>query len=212
MESEFPLARTRWTKFHLDARDQSIVPDTPSAEASVSYESLGEGVSFLTPPFEHETEITGFITARLWIASSTTDMDVFATLHAIDPNGKELVFIGAHEMTCLAKGWLRASHRKIDLARSLPYRVFHAHDEVQKLTPGELYEVDVEIWPTCFVFPRGWRLLLKIQGRDFEYATPGRMLHNHPQDRDPREFGGTCRIATGGGHDSYLLLPIIPPK
>jgi predicted acyl esterase len=212
MESEFPLARTRWTKFHLDAYGQSIVPDTPSAGASVSYEALGEGVSFSTAPFEHESEMTGFIIARLWIASSTTDMDIFATLHAIDPGGKELVFVGAHEMTCLAKGWLRASHRKLDPARSLPYRVFHAHDEVQKLTPGELCAVDVEIWPSCFVFLPGWRLLLKIQGRDFEYATPGRMLHNHPQDRDPREFGGTCTIATGGGHDSYLLLPIIPPK
>jgi hypothetical protein len=128
----------------------------------------------------------------------------------MNPEGKELVFVGAHEMTTLGKGWLRVSHRKIDPGRSLSYRVFHAHNEVQKLTPGELYEVDVEIWPSCFVFPPGWRLLLRIQGRDFEYETPGRMLHNHPQDRDPKEFGGTCRIATGGNHDSYLVLPIIP--
>jgi predicted acyl esterase len=210
MEHEFPLARTQWTRFHLDARDNSLGPRAPDAEASVSYAALGDGVSFSTAPFEADTEITGFLMARLWISSSTTDMDIFATLRAFAPDGTEVVFTGAHEQTPVTRGWLRASHRKLDPALSLPYRPYLAHDEVQKLTPGERYAVEVEIWPTCMVYPAGYRLVLTIQGRDFEYATPGRILHNHPQDRDPAEFGGTSTIATGGAHDSYLLLPIIP--
>src|SRR5215472_13717388 len=43
-----------------------------------------------------------------------------------------------------AYGWLRASHRKLDPERSTPYRPYHTHDEIQKLTPGDTVPVDVE--------------------------------------------------------------------
>jgi predicted acyl esterase len=210
MEHEFPLARTQWRKFYLDAKDRSIVASNPAAKASTSYEALGPGVDFSTTPFEHETEICGFITARLWVSSSSTDMDIFAALRVFAPDGREMVFVGAHEPTTMTKGWLRVSHRKIDSARSLPYRVFHAHDEIQKIEPGEVYAVDVEIWPTSMVLPKGYRLVLTLKGCDFEFpGTPGRMLHNHPKDRPPAEFSGKNTIHTGSRYDSFLILPVI---
>lgn len=212
-EHEFPLARTQWTELYLDAGNKSIARSNPAAESDVSYEAMSAGVDFSTAPFEQETEICGFITARMWVSSSTTDMDIFASLRVFDPDGKEITFTGAHEQTIMAKGWLRVSHRKVDPARSLPYRVFHTHDEIQKIVPGEIYSVDVEIWPTSIVFPKGYRLVLTLQGRDFEIpGVSGRMLHNHPQDRDPVEFAGVNTITTGGRHKSYLLVPIIPAR
>lgn len=96
-EHEWPLKRTQWTKFFLDAGDKSVGPKSPAKEARATYAALGEGVSFSTAPFEQDTEITGYVTARLTIASSTTDMDIFATLRAFDPAGKEVIFVGAHE-------------------------------------------------------------------------------------------------------------------
>ena len=53
--------------------------------------------------------------------------------------------------------------------RTLPYRPYHTHDEAQPLTPGEIYELDVEIWPTCVVVPRGYRLALSVRGCDYVY-------------------------------------------
>ena len=210
-ENEWPLASTQWTKFHLDAANKGLGPQAPAAEQRVSYDAMGEGVSFSTAPFEQDIEITGYVAARLTIASSTTDMDIFAVLRAFDPAGKEVVFIGAHEPTPVSRGWLRASHRKLDPARSKPYRPFLAHDEIQKLTPGELYTVDVEIWPTSLVLPKGYRLVLTLMGKDFEFeGIPGRLLHNHPGDRPATEFGGTNTIVTGGSNESFLLLPVIP--
>jgi predicted acyl esterase len=139
-------------------------------------------------------------------------MDIFAVLRAFDPAGKEVVFVGAHEPTPVSRGWLRASHRKLDAERSRPYRPFLTHDEVQKLTPGELYTVDLEIWPTSLIYPKGYRLVLTLMGKDFEFKDiPGRILHNHPEDRPMPEFGGTHTIVTGGRYTSYLLLPVIPP-
>jgi predicted acyl esterase len=210
-ETEWPLKRTQWTKYFLDASACRLDTRAPAGEARASYAALSEGVTFTTAPFTRDTEITGHVAARLWISSSTTDMDLFAVLRCFDPGGRAVSFVGAHEQTPVTRGWLRASHRKLDPSRSLPYRPFLAHDEVQKLDPGALYAVDVEIWPTCLVWPPGYRLALTLMGKDFEFeGVPGRLLHTDPQDRPLPEFGGTHTIVTGGGHASYLLLPVIP--
>lgn len=213
MENEFPLARTQYTKFFLDSASSTIDPKLPAKSGTVTYEAMGDGVTFSTPPFEQDTEFTGFVTARLFVSSSTSDMDVFAILRVFDPEGREVIFLGAHEPTPVARGWLRASHRKIDPDRTRSYRVFHAHDEIQKLTPHQVYELDVELWPTCLVFPKGYKMALTLMGKDFEFPdTPGRLLHNHSMDRTKEELGGANSILTGGEHASFLLMPLIPAK
>ena len=209
-ENEFPPSRTVWTKHHLDAASLTIGRDNPATESKVSYQALGSGVDF-SLSFDEDTEICGFVTLRLWVASTTTDMDIFALLRIFGPDDKEIRITGAHEPTTVAKGGLRVSHRKLDPDRMTPTRVFQAHDEIQKMEPGMLYPVDVEIWPTSMLFPKGYRLVLTVMGRDFEFdGVPGRMLHNHPVDRDPNEFGGANTLLTGGEHASYLLLPVVP--
>jgi uncharacterized protein len=212
-ESDFPLPRTRWTRFYLDPERQLMATQSPPTASSVTYDAMGPGTHFSTAPFPRNTEFTGFVTARLWISSTTTDMDLFLTLRAFDPAGEEVIFDGAHEPVPVARGWLRASHRKVDAHMSRPYRVYHSHDEIQKLTPGELYPVEVEIWPTSIVVPEGYRLVLSVTGKDLEVKDiPGRILHNHPQDRGSSEFSGANTIHAGRHHDSYLLMPLIPPE
>ena len=210
-ENEWPLANTQWTRFHLDAASKHLGPQAPATEQRASYDAMGDGVTFSTAPFERDFEITGYVSAHLTIASSTADMDIFAVLRAFDPAGKEIVFIGAHEPTPVSRGWLRASHRKQDTARSTPYRPFLVHDEIQKLTPGGLYTVDIEIWPTSLVLPNGYRLVLTLMGKDFEYEgiragcctitrrIVRRRIRRHQHHRHRRR-----------AHDSYLLLPVIP--
>jgi len=147
----------------------------------------------------------------LTVASSTNDMDIFAVLRLFDPDDREVVFAGAHERTPLARGWLRVSHRRLDAQRSLPYRPFRAHDTLDVMTPGEAYTVDVEIWPTSIALLPGYRLVLTLLGRDFEYpGVPGRLLHNDPHDRDPAIFAGRQTVLTGPEHSSYLVVPEIP--
>ena len=210
-ETVWPLAGTEWKKFFLDA-DQQLSTTNSDISGSLSYEALGEGLSFSTGPFKELTEFTGPVVARLWVSTSTTDMDVFAALRVFDPDNKEVTFVGAHEHVPMALGWLRASHRKLDHEKSFPWRPFHSHDEIQKLEPNEVYALDVEIWPTSMVFPKGWRLVLTLKGEDFVVAPPGRMLHNDPDDRDAEEFGGNNTVYFGGDHASYLLMPLIPSK
>ena len=149
-------------------------------------------------------------------------------MRAFAPNGDEVVFQGAIDPhTPLAQGWLRASHRKLDHNRSLPYRPWHPHDALRPLRPGEVAELDVEIWPTCIVLPAGYRIGLTLLGKDYEYPgiTGGRLsnfrnemrgsgpfLHDDPRDRPPEIFGGKTTIHMNSSNPSYVLLPIIPPK
>jgi predicted acyl esterase len=210
-ELEFPLARTVYTRLYLNAHETTLTPENAEVQSSLGYEAFSDGASFTTAPFETETEITGFVTLRLWVQSSTTDMDIFATLRAFDADGGEVIFDGAHEPTPVTRGWLRASHRDLDPERSTTDRPYHSHRQSQKLSPGLMYRVDVELWPTSMVYPKGSRLVLNVQGRDFEIAgTKGRILHDDPRDRDASEFGGTNTIVTGGPRESYLVLPVIP--
>ncbi len=184
-------------------------------------------MTFVSPPLKRETEITGPLASKLWVSSETRDADLFLVLRVFTPDFREVTFQGALDPhTPVAQGWLRASHRKLDENLTLPYRPYHAHDEAQPLTPGEIYELDVEIWPTCIVVPKGHRLALSIRGCDYVYpggvtrglpnmpavfSGVGPFRHNDPVDRPPEVFGGEVTIHTGPGHPSHVLLPIIPP-
>lgn len=217
-EHEWPLARTEWTHCDLGASDMSLTAQIASAEAQVRYEALGDGVTFRTAPFADDTEFTGPVAAKLFVSSSTIDMDLFLTLRMFDAGGTEVTFKGANDPQApVSQGWLRVSRCKLDPARTRPYRPFYSHDGERKLTPGTVYEVDVEIWPTSVVCPKGYSMALTVGGKDFERAGAtglmrgsGLFLHNDPTDRPAAEFGGTCTIHTGGAHASSLFLPRIP--
>jgi len=176
---------------------------------STTHGNVGRsGVSFATPPLSQDTEVTGPLALKLWVSSSSEDMDIFVTLRNIGPNGEDICEVGQHgqPVPCVTKGWLRASHRKLDPARSLPYRPYHAHTGRLWLKPGEIVECDIEIWPTSMVFRQGHRLRIDIQPRDGIGSAP--YTHYHAE----YNAGARNTIYTGGDKASYLLLPIIPPK
>jgi len=213
----WPLPNTKWTNYWLDAGSRTISPDLSRVAASATAPAISEGVTFSTPPFDRETEIAGPVKARLYVSSTTPDLDLFATICAWDENGKEMTFIGAPEPKApVTQDWLRVSQRKLDPARSTEYLPYYPHDERQPLTPHEIYEVDLEIWPMALAFPKGSRLTLTIQGKDFERpGATGPMrgvawfTHDDPRDRPPEIFAGDMTLHTGGAHKSYLLLPVL---
>jgi predicted acyl esterase len=226
-ESEWPIARTEWTRLHLEPATRALTREAPRATRTLTYAGLGDGITFLTPPLSDETEICGACAATLFISSSTSDADIFLVLRVFDPDGAEVVFSGTVDPhTPVGQGWLRASHRKLDPRLSRPYRPYHSHDERQPLTPGEVVPLEIEIWPTGIVVPRGYRIGLTVRGRDYEWDGPGMrlsnfknelrgcgpFLHDDVSDRPAEIFGGEVTIHGDPGRESYLLLPVIPPK
>lgn len=227
-EEEWPLARTSWTEMYLDPADRTLAAAVPDQANEITYDALGDGLTFLTTPMAVEAEITGPVAAKLFISSETEDADLFLVLRAFTPDLKELVYQGSNDPhTPVGIGWLRASHRKLDPDQTLPYRPYHSHDEVQKLTPGEVYELDIEIWPTSIVLPEGYRLGLSVRGRDYvwpgyEMGSPeiagriqfgvGPFKHDMKGNRPVEVYGGNVTVHTGPDHPSHVLLPLIPTK
>ena len=227
-EHEWPIARTRWTRFYLDPAGHALVSESPKSAGSVSYDTFGDGVTFISAPLDHETEITGPLAARLFASSSTADADLFIVFRVFSPDMREVVFMGAIDPhTPVAQGWLRASHRKLDTRLSTEYRPYHTHDEPQPLKPGEVVRLDVEIWPTSIVVPAGHRVALTVRGKDYEWQKStgarlsnfknelrgcGPFLHDDPRDRPAAVFGGKVTIHAGPGRESYVLVPVVPPK
>jgi predicted acyl esterase len=234
-ENEWPLARTEWTRLYFDLtaaanepRMGKMVEANPATESTCSYpaSSLGTmgstsaassqvmgggikpgmGVSLETGQLAQDLEITGPLAAVLWVSSETEDMDLFLTLRNFDADGNEVLETGQQGAPVpVAKGWLRVSHRELDPELSLPYRPYHRHQRRLFLTPGEIVEVQVEIWPTSMVFRKGHRIRLDVQPRDGTGSAG--YMHYHADYNT-----GTNTIHAGGDRPSYLLLPVIPAK
>ncbi|MDT5303618.1 MAG: uncharacterized protein QOG79_6948 [Mycobacterium sp.] len=226
-EEAWPLPRTQWTTLYLNGK--SLSSDPAAAKTSASFDAGTGNLTFTTEPLAETTEITGPLAARLFVSSSTTDADLFLVVRAFSPDGEEVTFQGALDPhSAVTKGWLRASHRKLDADRSTQYRPYHTHDEIQPLTPETVYQLDIEIWPASVVLPPGYRLALTVQGRDWRHpnaVNAGRLLnfdialrgsgpfqHDDPTDRPTDIFRGRSTIHAGGDTASWLQLPVVTPK
>jgi hypothetical protein len=118
----------------------------------------------------------------------------------------------------------RLAPGKLDPTKSRPYRPYHTHDELWPLTPSDPVELDIEIWPTCIVLPKGYRYGLKILGRDYEWAGAattlsnmknpmkgcGPFVHDDLDDRPPAIFDTRYTLHFDADKQPYLLLPVIP--
>lgn len=227
-ENEWPLDRTEWTKLYLHPEGLTLEKNPVCKLGSITYKGLSEGITFISRPLLEETEITGPIAAKLFVSSSTEDADLFLIARVFSPDLKEVTFKGALDPhTPIAQGWLRASHRKLDEKLSKLYSPYHSHDEIQKLIPGEIYECDIEIWPTCILIPAGYRIALTVRGRDYEwpggvvkglrthdstFTGVGPFKHNYPRDRPASVFGGNVTLHSDPSQQAFLLLPVIPVK
>jgi predicted acyl esterase len=223
-ETAWPIPRTKWTRMHLKLeKDQAstqegavegVLVESPGPAAKITYSATPgrhghggrTGVSFETPAMTADMELTGPLVLNLWVSSTSEDMDIFATLRNIGPDGKDVPEVGQRGelVNCLTKGWLRASQRKLDPARSLPYRPYHAHDERQWLKPGEAVECQVEVWPTSIVLKKGHKLRLDIGPGD------GVGTQHFTHYNADYNAGASNTIYAGGDKASYLLVPLIP--
>lgn len=199
LEQEWPIARTEYTKLFLQANGDMLFKEPAgSSSTKQSYDSPGKSrpseiISFTTPPFEKEIEITGHIVAHLNVSVSQSpggpvpsDLDLFISLRHVSAQGSEILYTGTTgEGAPVTKGFLRVSMRKTNpdhpLHRPwLPYREYRSTD-VLPVVPDEIYSVDIELWPTNVVVDAGNRLTLEISSGDT--AGTGLFHHNDPIDR-----------------------------
>jgi uncharacterized protein len=207
-ENEWPLARTQYREYYLttspadvvdDAIHDLMLSDQPLARpAELSYASGPEAysranrglptVSFVSEPLEEAVEVTGHINLVLWVSSDTDDMDLFAYLRNMAPDGS---------VETATRGILKVSHRRLDPELSTAYRPIYLHEREEKLIPGEIVPIEVEIWATSMVFEPGHRIRLDIDAHDGSHYFSAYNLYDNS-------------IYVGGEYPSRLILPIIP--
>ena len=124
---------------------------------------MRESVLYSTAPLVENTEIIGPIALKLYAATTDTDIHWIITLLEIDPDGKQ---------TMITKGWLKASHRELDLDHSKAWEPIHRHTKVEPLTPGQIHEFDIKLMPTGKQFNAGSRIALKISCVDDPPTNP----------------------------------------
>jgi len=238
-ESEWPIARTQYKQWFLTP-DQSLGPEKPSTTSKITYQALGsldkpQALQFTSAPFESETEITGHIVAHLNVSMSAdadgptpTDIDLFVTLRHLSPSGKEIFYTGtAGDPVPLVKGWLRCSLRKTNPEHTkhrawLPHRDYFSTD-VLPVLPGEVYAVDVEVWPTSVVMEKGDKLVFEVASGDTQgaglfqhnseidrYDQPNFVKCNTDYSRSHEKFAGKNSIHFSPSYLNYVTLPFIP--
>ncbi len=143
---------------------------------------------------------------KLYASSSQRDTDFFVRLADEPPQGEPeqaiLTRLGQPAPTkTVSRGWLKASHRGLDVERSTPRRPWHSHKDPQALRPGEIYEFDIEVWPAAWLFRAGHRIRIEIAPGDSPYF-----------DGFSHYFGvkfGTDTVHHDARYPSHVLLPVL---
>jgi predicted acyl esterase len=214
-ENEWPIARTRYTRYYLNAANATLQLAPVERTVARSYDTRGSGEAPQRAEFDFgfdaPVRLIGHMKLRLWAATDAgDDLDMFVAIQKVGADGVVVPFaFWAHfDDGPVALGWLRASHRELDPQKSTEHQPVLAHRRELKLAPGEIVPLDIEIWPSGTLFQPGERLRLVLQGSDiYQYPKPV-MCDRHEQSvNDGRHI-----VYTGGIYDSHLLVPVVPPR
>lgn len=199
-ESEWPIARTLYTKYYLTP--SLVWTDTApqvSSKTRLSYKAFGSPtdshmLQFTTAPATSQYEVTGHAVAHLNVSVGSAalppptdlDMDLFVTLRHLSAAGTEIYYTGSSgDAVPVTKGWLRVSMRKVNEESPrhreyLPRREYRSVD-VLPVENDEVYSCAVELWPTNVVVQEGESLIFEVASEDTQGA--GLFKHSSPADR-----------------------------
>jgi predicted acyl esterase len=218
--STFPPEDVQSIKFYLEANSRTLVPAAPGVEASAVYDVAANpnAVSFITR-FEQETVMVGYPKAHLWVeARGSDDMDLFVLIQKLDRHGTPLQQftvpnhnarlhdVTDHGASILrykgSDGRLRVSARHLDEALSTDDVPAHSFDRVEKLAPGQVVDIQIDLLPMGLVFYPGEQLRFIVSARNLL----GTMMPGIAEYVGVNS--GQHVIHTGGRHASYLQLPV----
>lgn len=225
-ENEWPLARTRYVKFFLQSAgkgntrrgDGSLTRTEPGAAEPADhfvYDPV-DPTPFITPPtfaqlggpddyrqveerqdvlvytsepFDAPTEICGPLRVNLVAASSARDTDWTAMVLDVHPDGFA---------QRLNDGIVRARFR-------------HSDSKPELLTPGKPESYDINAWATCVQLGQGHRLRLDISSSAFPKFQPN-LNTGGDEGTGTERVVATQTVYHDRSHQSYVLVPIVPPK
>jgi predicted acyl esterase len=218
---DWPLPEAKSTRFYLqrgdesDLRPQRLAQTAPAEAGTNGLIAIPSGgyyvaeldkyetqiLRYRTAAYESDTRVVGPVTLRLMLSASAIDTYVVARLSDVAPDGTR---------TKLAWGWLLASHRSVDEARSNPTEIVHDHraSAARQLTPGEPAELLFSLTPIANMFRPGHVMELEIAARpELLLTEKGEGFDMFLWEAVP--YRCRNRIHTGGEAGSYLEVMIL---
>jgi putative CocE/NonD family hydrolase len=140
-------------------------------------------------PLPTDLEVTGPVTADLFVKSSAVDTDFTAKLFDVTPDGF------AQDLT---EGILRMRYRS-------------SPEHATFMNPGQIYEISLDLWATSNVFLKGHSLRLEISSSNFPRFD--RNLNTGEEIKFARTMAtANNTILHDAQHPSSLILPVMPSK
>ena len=225
-ENEWPLARTNYTNYYLHGQgsansllgDGVLNESAPGDEPSDSYtydpddpvwtlggqimaiqetiagpqdrrpvERRSDVLVYSTSPLESDIEVTGPVSLTMYASSSATDTDFTGTLVDVHPDGKAII---------ITEGLLGVRYRK-------------SIEETTPITPGKVYELNVDMWETSNVFKAGHCIRLEISSSNFPRFERNLNTGKHSAFDSDMQLAHQTIFHDSNG-PSHLVLPIIP--
>ncbi len=156
---------------------ESIGPSTYEGYYGIdSREDDSWGLCFDTPPLREAAEILGFTRAHLFVASTAPQANWIVRVNDIAPDGTSYI---------VAYGFLNGTHR-------------HSHTKPAALVPGEMVELDFELFCKGYCFSPGHRIRVVVTNAYFPVVWPS-------------PYPMVTTLFTGGDHASYVALPVLGP-
>jgi uncharacterized protein len=150
-------------------------------------EQRSDVLVYSSTPLDHDTEVTGPVSVRLWAQSSASDTDFTAKLTVVKPDGAVIN---------LNNGILRTSFRD-------------SLSDPKPITPGQPSQYEIHVWPTSYEFRAGDLIRLEISSSDYPQFAPNPNT-GAPFGQDSSIQTATQTILHDATHPSAVTLPIIP--
>ena len=222
-EQAWPLARTHYTPYYLHSQGQAnslrgdgrLDPGVPGEEPADRFiydphdpvptcggntliipmgvqdqrqvETRQDVLVYTSAPLTTPLEVTGPLVVTLFAASSAPDTDFTAKLVDVRPDGYA---------QNLADGIIRGRYRTSRMIPTL-------------LTPGQVYELTIDLWATSHVFLPGHRLRLEIASSNFPRFDRN-LNTGEEQATGTRWQTAAQTIFHDQRYPSHILLPVIP--
>ncbi len=151
-----------------------------------SVESRDDVLVFTSNVLSDPVWVTGPIKARLFVSSSCVDTDFTVKLTDVYPDGRSML---------ITDGILRMRNR-------------NGCDHWEFMEPGEVYEVEISLWSTSYIFNEGHQIRISISS-----SNAPRFLPN-PNTKAGIAKNETYQIAentvfVGNNHPSHIILPLV---
>ena len=220
--TQFPPVNTEYRKFYLNGGSRLLQVEAPESASVAAYicESAAPKASFYLPITE-ETSFIGYPKVHLFVeADGSDDMDLFLIVQKLDrhynvlrqftipstsPQTHDLLeAYGGVAKYSGAYGRLRVSHRHLDENLSTDIIPVQSFDREEKLTKGEVVEIEVPLAPMGMTFYPGETLRLMICAQNLTGN-----VHPGVPAYVSKDNHGKHIIHCGGEFPSYLQLGIL---